>query len=122
MSGSELNSATIRGDLAAVEKLLADGASPDFSDASHNGARPLHRCAWRGFPEIAELLLKYGANPNCKNAMGATPLMNCAITNNPAVAKVLLSHGADQKLANNEGKTAFDIAKSGSPAVAALLS
>ena len=48
--------------------------------------------------------------------------MNCAITNNPAVAKVLLSHGADQKLANNEGKTAFDIAKSGSPAVAALLS
>ena len=73
MSGSELNSATIRGDLAAVEKLLADGASPDFSDASHNGARPLHRCAWRGFPEIAELLLGHGRQPKLQERNGATP-------------------------------------------------
>ena len=76
----------------------------------------------KGRPEIAELLLKHGADPNCKNAMGATPLMNCAITNNPAVAKVLLAHSADQTIANNEGKTAFDIAKGSSPAVASLLS
>ena len=118
MSGADLNAATIRGDRAAVEKLIAAGASPDFSDKAHNGAYPLHRCAWRGFPEIAEILLKAGATVDCKNTMGATPLMNTAITNQAAVTKVLLAHGADRSLKNNEGKTAIDMA---SGAVATLL-
>ena len=83
---------------------------------------PLHRCAWRGFPEIAELLLKHGATVDCRNGMGATPLMNTAITNQPDVAKVLLAHGADTALKMNDGTTAGDISKSSSPAVAALLS
>jgi ankyrin repeat protein len=121
MSGADLNSATVRGDRAAVEKLLADGVSPDYADVAHNSAYPLHRCAWRGFPEIAELLLKHGATVDPTNAMGATPLMNAAMTNNPDVAKVLLAHGADTRLKMNDGKTAADIAQSSSPAVAALL-
>ena len=54
--------------------------------------------------------------------MGATPLMNTALTNQPAVTKILLAHGADQAIKNREGKTALDIAKGSSPAVAALLS
>ena len=45
MSGAELNAATIRGDYAAVSKLLKSGVSPDFADMTHNGAQPLHRCA-----------------------------------------------------------------------------
>ena len=122
MSGADLNTATIRGDAAAVERLLAAGISPDFSDAAHNGAHPLHRCAWRGFPQIAELLLKHGATVDCRNSMGATPLMNTAITNRPDVAKVLLAFGADPKLKNNEGKTALDIAQASAPAVVSLLS
>ena len=65
-----------------------------------NGAYPLHRCAWRGFPEIAELLIKAGATVDPVNLHGATPLMNTAITDNPAVAKVLLTHGADRTLKN----------------------
>ena len=122
MSGATLNEAVIRGDLGAVEKILRGGVSPDFSDQAHNGAHPLHRCAWRGFPEIAELLLKHGATVDPKNGMGATPLMNTAITNQPAVAKVLLSHGADKTIRNNEGQTALNIAdRSGSVAVVALL-
>ena len=121
MSGADLNAATIRGDRAAVEKLLQAGVSADYSDTAHNGAYPLHRCAWRGFPEIAALLLQHGANADCRNTMGATPLMNTAITNQPAVTKVLLEGGADRSIKNNEGKTALDIAKGSSPAVAALL-
>ena len=122
MSGADLNAATLRGDLTAVEKLLRAGVSPDFYDQAHNGAHPLHRCAWRGFPEIAELLLKHGSTVDPKNAMGATPLMNTAITNQPAVAKVLLAHGADTTIRNNQGQTALDIAdSSGSVAVVALL-
>lgn len=122
MSGADLNAATIRGDKAAVEKLLKAGISADYSDTAHNGAHPLHRCAWRGFPEIAALLLQHGANVDCRNTMGATPLMNTAITNQPAVTKVLLQGGADRSIKNNEGKTALDIATGSSPAVAALLS
>lgn len=121
MTGSELNRATISGDAAAVAKLLAAGVHPDYSDATHNGAYPLHRCGWRGFPEIAEMLLKAGANVNCKNANGATPLHNCAITNQPAVAKVLLASGADPSIKTNDGKTALDIAKGSSKEVAALM-
>ena len=32
MSGADLNAATIRGDRAAVSKLLAAGISPDYAD------------------------------------------------------------------------------------------
>ena len=99
-SGASLNAATIQGDIKKVAALLAEGTSPDFSDTAHNGAHPLHRCAWRGFPDIAELLLKAGATVDCTNTMGATPLMNTAITNQPAVTKVLLAHGADRSLKN----------------------
>ena len=88
MSGADLNAATVRGDRAAVTKLLEAGVSPDYSDTSHNGAYPLHRCAWRGFPEIAEMLLQRGATVDCQNTNGATPLHNTAMTNQPAVAKV----------------------------------
>ncbi len=77
---------------------------------------------WRGYPEIAQLLLEHGATVDSTNAMGATPLMNTALTNQPAVTKILLAHGADQAIKNREGKTALDIAKGSSPAVAALLS
>ena len=122
MSGSELNAATIRGDLAAVSELLAAGVSPDFSDQSHNGASPLHRCAWRGFPEIAEQLCLHGATVDVVNGQGATPLMNTAMTNQPAVAKVLLAHGADRSLKMNNGNTALDIASGSSAGVTALLS
>ena len=121
MSGSELNAATVRGDLKAVATLLEAGVSPDYSDAMHNGAYPLHRCAWRGFPEIAALLLERGATVDCRNANGATPLMNTAMTNQPAVTEVLLKHGADTLLKMKDGKTALDIAKGSSPAVARLL-
>eukprot|EP00966_Prymnesium_polylepis_P030943 720023-Prymnesium_polylepis.1 len=119
--GAALNAATVRGDGAAVAALLAQGVSPDYCDTTHNGAFPLHRCAWRGFPEIAEDLLKAGATVDCKNTNGATPLMNTAITNRPDVAKVLLKYGADRSLTNAEGKTALDIARGSSSAVAALL-
>ena len=118
VSGSDLNAATIRGDLPAVQAALKAGASPDYSDTSHNGAYPLHRCAWRGFPEIAVMLLAAGATVDCKNSMGATPLMNTAITNQAAVTKVLLEHGADRSIKNNQGQTALDMA---SGAVAQLL-
>lgn len=121
MTGTELNAATIRGDRAAVTKLLEAGVSPDYSDMSHNGAYPLHRCAWRGFPEIADALLRHGATVDCKNANGATPLHNTAITNQPEVAKVLLAHGADVSVKMRDGKTPLEIAKGSSPQVAALL-
>ena len=65
--------------------------------------------------------MKAGATVDCKNANGATPLMNTAITNNPEATKVLLEYGADRSLKNAEGKTALDIAKGSSKAVAALL-
>ena len=120
-SGADLNAATIQGDIKAVTKILESGVSPDYSDAGHNGAYPLHRCAWRGFPEIAEMLLKAGATVDCTNAMGATPLMNTAITNQPAVTKVLLAFGANRALKNKSGQTALDIAQGSSSAVAALL-
>ena len=121
MTGGELNSATVRGDGATVAKLLAQGVSPDYADTGHNNASPLHRCAWRGFPEIAEMLLKAGATVDVVNSAGATPLMNCGITNQPEVAKLLLKYGADRTLQNNQGQTAMDLASRSSPAVVALL-
>src|SRR5439155_26133612 len=59
----------------------------------------------------SELLLKYGAYPNIKDANGNVPLHSAAQQENETIITLLLTHGADPCIKNNEGKKPIDYAK-----------
>lgn len=68
-----------------------------------------------GITEVAELLLKHGADVNAKSYSddkffkGWTALMCAAWNGNTEMAELLLKHGADVNATNYKGKTALGI-------------
>jgi ankyrin repeat protein len=63
--------AIARGDQATVHRLLVMNVNVNFFD---NGTTPLHLAAEKGYPEIVQLLINYGADFRKKNAEGKTAL------------------------------------------------
>jgi len=59
-------------------------------------------------PEVVELLLEHGANPNVRDYDGYTPLHYAVEGCHVDVARVLLDHGADPTIRNNNGMTPLD--------------
>ncbi|KAI6182866.1 hypothetical protein M3Y97_00426700 [Aphelenchoides bicaudatus] len=100
--------ATGRGDLAEVEKLLREGASPD----SHNedGLTPLHQCAIDDNPAIVRLLLDYGADVNAKDTELWTPLHAAACCGYATIVQLLINANADLVAVNADGNMPYDLA------------
>jgi ankyrin len=63
-----------------------------------------------GHRDIAEILVKHGAQVNIQSPAGFTPLYMAAQENNAEVVKFLLDHGADQHIATQDGFTPMSIA------------
>ena len=66
-----------------------------------------------GIREIIHLLLKYGADPNKRNA---SPFRQAAvhyivITNDLKICRTLMKHGADPSILDIAGRTALEVAK-----------
>lgn len=91
--------ATIRGDDAAVTKLLARNPRLVHSRERSKGLTPLHVAAAYGRLRIVQMLLKHGADANAKDNMGSTPLFYAVGRNQTAVAQYLLTHGAKADVA-----------------------
>ncbi|MBL8828049.1 MAG: ankyrin repeat domain-containing protein [Planctomycetaceae bacterium] len=78
------------------------------------GETPLHCVAGKGNLDLAEMLLKLGANPNAQNSRGNTPLHTAAMMSVTDVAKreriveLLLKHGADPTISNENALIPFD--------------
>ena len=72
--GSALFNAVNKGNIEAVELLIAKGVDVDAKDDRFIGQTPLHRAAWKSYKEIVELLIAAGADVNAKNDDGVTPL------------------------------------------------
>jgi ankyrin repeat protein len=87
-----LHRAVERDDLAAVKRLLRDGA--DAKAENRYGATPLALACVNGNPAVVELLLQAGADPNAVFAGGETALMTAARTGNAEAVKALLARGA----------------------------
>lgn len=96
------------GQSAFVSYLLNNGVSVVWDNGESNA---LHGVCYKGFDEVAALLLKAGANPNLKDANGMYPLHYAAQFNHLEIVKLLLQFGADPLLKNEDGKTPIDYAK-----------
>ncbi len=80
--------------MAIVRLLLEAGDSPnnDYAIALYSG--PLHYACQEGYLQLAELLLRYGADPDMEDADMQTPLHFAAKHNHPDCAELLLEFGA----------------------------
>ncbi|NXS02716.1 BARD1 protein, partial [Oxylabes madagascariensis] len=87
-----LHVASIKGDLAAVEQLLRNGADPNVKDNA--GWTPLHEACNHGHREVVELLLRHRALVNTTGYQNDSPLHDAARNGHVAVVELLLLHGA----------------------------
>lgn len=104
-------------DLATLKALLTSGADPNLLD----GAARLHAldfAASHGRPDVAELLIAFGADMNAKdNLDGETPLhyaiAHClsASKSQSEVVRLLIDRGADVNATNSDGLTPLDYAR-----------
>ncbi|XP_028630603.1 ankyrin repeat and SOCS box protein 10 isoform X2 [Grammomys surdaster] len=99
-----LHEACTAGHAACVHVLLVAGADPNTPD--QDGKRPLHLCRGPGTLECAELLLKFGAQVDCRSEdEEETPLHIAAQLGHVELADLLLRWGACPDVRNSEGWT-----------------
>jgi ankyrin repeat protein len=101
--------AAFKGNMAAVQALLAKGAR-----INQPGWTALHYAAAGGADDIARLLIKRGAeiDPASPLASGKyTPLMMAAREGRESTVRLLLEAGADPRRKNSEDLTAAQIAE-----------
>jgi cytohesin len=117
---SALFNAVNKGNIEAVELLIAKGVDVDAKDDRFIGQTPLHRAAWKSYKEIVELLIAAGADVNAKDIIGLTPLHAAARsgydeahltrearrilpTGRKEIAELLIAKGADMNAKLNNG-------------------
>lgn len=93
--GLALRAAADDGDLSQVNKLLAQGASPDAYDGVHGGLpTPLQAAAFRGHAGVVSSLLRAGASLEITNIQGRSALHHAADQDHDGVVCMLLAAGA----------------------------
>ena len=105
-----LHKAAHRGDIDAVRTLLADKPDPDERDSF--GGTALHAAMFQDNPEIVELLLDSGLDPNAQGTSnGYTPLHDAVWADNLDAAMLLVEHGARIDIKADDGLTPLEKAR-----------
>ena len=106
---SEIADAAMQGDVAAVRRLLGNGA--DANEPQLDGATALHWAVHHNDIELAQLLVDSGAEVSAANRVGAEPMQLAAINGSTAMIALLLEAGVDpNKALNGHGDTALMMA------------
>eukprot|EP01045_Picozoa_sp_COSAG04_P008881 COSAG04_NODE_501_length_13363_cov_9.158137_9_plen_1203_part_00 len=103
-----LAQAVVADESQGVERLLAQGVSPDAKNGE--GQPGLHMAAWYGHLAVLKLLQQHGAKLEATNAHGATALTFAAWQGKPDCTKALLEWGADVEAASNTTNTSLHLA------------
>jgi ankyrin repeat protein len=92
-----------------VKMLLDAGCDIEIRSKSEstgwNGETALLCVAFWGHDEIAQILLRAGANVNAKSDKDVTPLHEAVRMDNVGIAKLLLENGANKQAKDQDGKT-----------------
>ncbi len=108
-SSSELLlQSVVEGNVKAVKQHLAVGA--DVNAKNRYGSTPLHRAAYAGHKEIAELLIAKGVDVDAKDDrfIGQTPLHRAAWKSYKEIVELLIAAGADVNAKAVDGETPLD--------------
>ncbi len=99
---------SLEGDTDSVRALLRNGVDPNTPpEPNDKGMTALMFAAWKGYEEIALMLLNAGANPNLTAANGSSPLMYAATSGNGRIARALIAKGANPNYVREDGKIAI---------------
>ena len=101
-----------KSDKTAVMALLDQRATPrvDVNAAAPDGSTAFHWAARVDSLQVAELLIRAGANVKLANRYGVTALHLASTNGNGAFVEMLLKAGADPNTATPEGETALMMA------------
>lgn len=100
-AATPLGKAAKKGELAEVEKLLAQGADPNEGD--DDGITALHYAAAEGHLDIVKALFEAGADIDLAEYDGDTALVNASEYGHVEVVEFLVEQGADITLESSSG-------------------
>lgn len=108
-ASSDVADAAMRGNREAMRVLLQRKA--DVNAPQIDGTTALHWAVRADDLDLADMLLKAGANPSVANNDGATPMLLAAINGNAAMLERLIKAGADPNApVTSEGNTPLMLA------------
>ena len=90
-----LHEAAAKGDVAEIEKLIAEGEKPNIQDS--RSRTPLLVAAYLKKHDAARALLKHGANPNALDVYRYDIITIAAVANDLAMLKLALENGGSAK-------------------------
>lgn len=100
-----LGLASFFGHFTLVKQLLDKGANPNIASNNQFKVAPIHSACAISAIDIAELLIKHGANVNAKQTQGVTPLHSAAHNGQTKLSKLLIDNGADINAKMDNGQT-----------------
>merc|ERR1719204_2038151 len=103
---SALHCAAGQGKIGIVRMLLNYNANPDLQTRDGFTALMLTGHSTRAWPEVADALLKAGANPNIRDMNGNTALHHASRNVHVRLVQLLCNRGADVSIRNKQGTQA----------------
>ncbi|CAH1257944.1 FANK1 [Branchiostoma lanceolatum] len=98
------------GHAQVVEWMIQDGVEVDVKDYKSSWTPLFRVAALNGDQQIAQLLIKAGADVNKRDKDGKTPLMIAALNGHKKLVQLLVESGADFKVKNEFGSRAVEMA------------